>query len=401
MRIALIDPLGRYAGNHHYTDQLACGLVEAGADVTVYSYGGGSGPYPNRPYECLESFQGIYGSQHPAIRGLRFLGCLVGVMAGIAKRRTDVVHVQLWSHDIRELLQVAFAKLLGKKVVLTLHEVKGWSSRQSSPGSAEMHSDGDPVSKNLQWMMSQTGGLIVHNRYSLEVLHSNYEVDKPSSVIPHVNQVGSLGDLPDRSAARQRLGLPNDKFVFLFFGNCRHEKGLDLALRALAELKDQADDVLLVTAGKMKTSEEDFFRGLAKELDLGALLRMDVRFIPDDQALDYYRAANVLVIPYRRIYESGVAITASSCQRAVIASDLLPLLEATENGLMGLHFRSGDPHDLAKVMKQALTMSEELDARGAKAREKVLRERDPKIVGAQTFALYQQVLAGTTSKGIQ
>jgi glycosyltransferase involved in cell wall biosynthesis len=381
LRAALIDPNGQYAGNHHYTDQLSRGLSHAGAKVTVYAHGGNVDHSPVRPYEYLEPFHGIYGRRPKAIRGVQFLRCLAATFAGIERRNTDVVHIQLWQHDIRELLQVGLARLLGKKVVITIHDITAFGK----PNRA----------RNLKWMMSHAGGIVVHNRYCFDLLTSFYEPKTPIAVIPHVNQAGSLGRLPDRASARNRLNLPQNKTVFLFFGNCRQEKGLDIALHAVAKLKEYGDKLLFVTAGKMKPHEEAFFRGLASELELGTLLRMDVGLIPDDAALDYYRAANAVVLPYRQIHESGVAITASTCGRAVLASDLPPLLEATENGRLGLHFRNEDANDLARVMKRALSMQNELDAFGDQAREKVLRERDPDVIGAQTYALYQQVLVGT------
>ncbi len=186
--------------------------------------------------------------------------------------------------------------------------------------------------------------------------------------------------------------------VFLFFGSCQPKKGLDVALRALAELKECKDQVLLVTAGKMKPHEEAGFRRLADELKLGDLVRIDVGLIPDDAALDYYRAADAVLLPYRQIYESGVAITASTCARAVVASDLPALLDVTENGRLGLHFRTGDPSGLARAMEDALCRQGELDSLGSLAREKVLTERDPVVIGAQTFALYEQVLATQLDK---
>jgi len=379
MRVTLIDPYGQYAGNHHYTDQLARGLTNAGAEVTVHTHDGDVDHSPDRPYTYHETFHGIYGQRHPAIRGLQFLRCLFTAYADAVRRRADVVHVQLWQHDIREIAQVALAKLVRKNVVITVHDIVNYGTTKRA--------------RNLKWMMSNASGIIVHNQYCYDLLTSSYHPATLIAVIPHVNQAGSLGDLPDRASARHRLNLPSDTTIFLFFGNCREEKGLDLALRAIGRLKDHHDDVLLVTGGKMKAHEEAFFRDLAAELGLGDHLRMDVGLIPDDEALDYYRAADVIMIPYRQVYESGVAITAATCARAALASDLPPLLEATENGRLGLHFRSDDVEDLARVMERALSMGGELDELGAKTREKALRERDPDVVGAKTFALYQQILA--------
>ncbi|MDA2895466.1 glycosyltransferase family 4 protein [Mycolicibacterium sp. BiH015] len=391
MRVAIIDPLGQYAGNHHYTDDMARGLARAGVDVTVYAHSGDVVRESDRPYGYVESFSEIYGDRSRAVRGLQFLRCLVQTFAYISRQDVDIVHIQLWAHDVREIAQVGFARLLRKRVVITAHEARGWRSGGQLEGASTSANEAQ-AARGSQWIMNRADGIIVHNKYSYRQLTSSYYPHGPVVIVPYINHVESLGFLPGRSDARQRLNLPQDKKIFLFFGNCRPEKGLDLALKAMAELKHFEDQVLLVTAGKMKPDEEDFFRSLVSSLGLGSLVRMDVGLVPDEEAIAYYRAADVVVLPYRHIYDSGVAMTASTCARAVLTSDLPPMLELTENGRLGLHFETHSVSDLAYQMKRVIEMGEELDALGAKARDKVLSERDPDLIAAKILALYQEVL---------
>lgn len=391
MRVAIIDPLGQYAGNHHYTDDMARGLSRAGVDVTVYAHGGNVQRPSDRPYGYIESFDRIYGDRSRVIRGLQFLRCLVATFAQIVRQDVDIVHIQLWTHDIREIAQVGLARLLGKKVVLTAHEVRGWQSGGKLVERSNHTRESEPT-RGFKWMLARSGGTIVHNRYSYEQLTSSYVPETPVVIIPYINHAESLGSLPDRAKARDQLKLPQHKRILLFFGNCRPEKGLDLAFQALAELKGSKETLLFVTAGKMKSDEEAFFRSLARDLELGGLVRMDVGLVPDDAAIAYYRAADAIVLPYRHIYDSGVAMTASTCARAVVTSNLPPMLELTEDGRLGIHFQAGSAHDLALAMKKALGMGGALDALGAQARDKVLKERDPNVIAARIRALYDRVL---------
>lgn len=393
IRVALIDPLGQYAGNHYYTDQLARGLSSAGAEVSVFTHNGNVDHTTVRPYEYHETFRGIYGGRHVAIRGLQFARCLVATYAMIARKNVDLVHIQMWTHDIREILQILLAKLLRKGLVVSVHEVKGWSSRKSTIGRSDAQSreQNFKATRTFRWVLKHADAAIVHNRYSLDLLTSIYDPAIPVSIVPLPHVANDGLRLPDRSEARTRLGLPQDKTVLLFFGNCRLEKRLDLAFNALAEV--EGSDLLLVTAGKMKSHEEEYFKDLAHKLQLGQKLRMDIGLISDDAAVDYFRAANAVVIPYREIAESGVAITASTYGRAIIASDLAPLLEATQNGQLGLHFRNGSSDELARAMQRATLMTSELDAMGAAARAKVIQERDPDAIGGMVLQLYLELLA--------
>lgn len=395
MRVAIIDPLGQYAGNHHYTDDMARGLTRAGVDVTVYAHGGDVHRPSHRPYKYIESFDRIYGSQHIFIRGLQFLRCLLATFARIVRQDADIVHIQLWAHDVREVAQVALARLLRKKVIVTAHEAKGWRSGGALQGAPKTAGEGKNA-KRSQWIVDRSDGVIVHNRYSYEQLTSTFAPKNPVAIVPYINHAESLGALPGRTAARELLKLPLDQKIFLFFGNCRPEKGLDLALQALSQVKDSEEEFLFVTAGKMKPDEESFFRGLVDELELGSTVRMDVGLVPDDRAIAYYRAADVIVLPYRHIYDSGVAMTASTCARAILTSDLPPMLELTENGRLGLHFRAGDVADLALEMKRILGMGDELDDLGSEARKKVLRERDPDVIATQILALYERALGNAS-----
>ncbi|MFM8858003.1 MAG: glycosyltransferase family 4 protein [Actinomycetota bacterium] len=394
VQVALIDPLGQYGGNHYYTDQLARGLSRSGAEVTVYAHDGDVDLSPDRPYEYLEPFHGIYGDEPAAFRAARFLTCLAATFAGIKRRGTKIVHVQMWTHDAREILQICLARAMGKKVVVSAHEVNGWSSRRSSVVKTREGADdavGGTGTRRFKWVLAHADAVVVHNRHSLDVLRARYQFDIPIEVIPLPHVSHTSATLPDRTSARKQLNLPEDKTIFLFFGNCRHEKGLEIALHALSEFREH-DDVLLVIAGKMKPREEAYFREIADTLGLGRSLRMDIGLISDDSAIEYFRAANAVIVPYRQVSESGVAITASTLGRAMLASDLPPLCEATEDGRLGLLFRNGDAHELASAMRRALSMKDELDVMGTEARAKVLRERDPDAIGSKMVRLYRRTL---------
>lgn len=397
VRVALIDPLGQHAGHHYYVDQLARGLTNAGVKVSVFTHSAEEDDFLDRPYEYIETFHEIYGSSPRAIRGFRFLISLLATFIGIAQRRSDIVHVHLFSHDVREILQIIGARLMRKKVVVSVHEIKGWSSRRSYVRKliSVMDFGVKSTTRRFRWIISHVDAIVVHNPHSFELLMSRYKCLTPIEVIPlpHVARADSGFILPDRASAREKLGLPSDKFIYLFFGNCRLEKGLDLALRAVAELKAFSENFLFITAGKMKPHEVAYFENLANELGLGDNLRMDVGLVSDEVAVDYFYAANAVVLPYREVAESGVAITASTHGRAIIASDLAPFLEATEDGRLGLHFRNGDIFDIARVMKLVMTLESELDEMGSQAKVKILRERDPMEIGIKMRDLYLKVLS--------
>ncbi len=80
------------------------------------------------------------------------------------------------------------------------------------------------------------------------------------------------------------------------------------------------------------------------------LLRAD--FIPDDETEVYFKAADVLVLPYRHIYQSGVLFLGHSFGLPVLAADVGSLKDDIVEGKTGFVFRPEDPVDLAKTIER-------------------------------------------------
>ena len=74
--------------------------------------------------------------------------------------------------------------------------------------------------------------------------------------------------------------------------------------------------------------------------------------IPDDDTELYFKAADVLVLPYRHIYQSGVLFLSYSFGLPVLASDLDALKDQIIEGETGFVFRSEDPVDLAATIER-------------------------------------------------
>ena len=72
-------------------------------------------------------------------------------------------------------------------------------------------------------------------------------------------------------------------------------------------------------------------------------------------------AADLVVLPYKRIYQSGVLLTALSYGKAVIASDLPPFTEILEDGSNGLLFEANNAESLAAVLTKALGNEKKLE----------------------------------------
>jgi len=80
------------------------------------------------------------------------------------------------------------------------------------------------------------------------------------------------------------------------------------------------------------------------------LLRAD--FIPDEETEVYFKAADIAVLPYRHIYQSGVLFLAHSFGLPVIAAAVGSLKDEIVEGTTGFLFTPEDPADLAKAIER-------------------------------------------------
>lgn len=127
-------------------------------------------------------------------------------------------------------------------------------------------------------------------------------------VIPHSSYHGVYGRRLERSAARAALGVTAPAGV-LFFGHLRPYKGLRHLFDALRAARGAGTDAGLLLAGKPSGDVAGRVTALA---DDGVPVVSALRFIDDDEVTTWFSAADVVVLPYERILNSGTMHLAST-----------------------------------------------------------------------------------------
>jgi glycosyltransferase involved in cell wall biosynthesis len=102
---------------------------------------------------------------------------------------------------------------------------------------------------------------------------------------------------PPFDLARQRLNLPPEAKILLFFGIVRPYKGLTILLEAVSMLRKQDDNVYLIVAGEFWGGKKDYQEQIDR-LMIAGCVRMDDRYIPNEDIPFYFSAADLLVAPY-------------------------------------------------------------------------------------------------------
>jgi glycosyltransferase involved in cell wall biosynthesis len=211
---------------------------------------------------------------------------------------------------------------------------------------------------------------------------------------------------PDADALRARHAL-GDRRVLLAFGFIHVHKGLDVTVKALARLRATEPDalrrVVLVVAGDVRR-REGIFRlfELADRVHLRRArfdilwygLRNHVRFtgfVPSSDVQGWFETADVVVLPYVKTEQSGVANLAIAYGRPVIASNVGGLAELFQD--TGVMCRPGNADDLARAIAR-MTRDEGLHKSGAGYRDLLSRAHPDRVAG-QVSGLYAELLSGS------
>lgn len=152
--------------------------------------------------------------------------------------------------------------------------------------------------------------------------------------------------------AREALGLPGERVIFLHLGTSRREKGLADACEAMGRLDGAlGTQGLLLRAGRVDKGDRPALRKLE---DRGGAVVLD-RYLSDAELDLCYAASDWVLLPYRGQKESsGVLIHAAANRRPVIASDFGLIGEATRSFALGRVFEHQNVGALAEALAGVL-----------------------------------------------
>jgi glycosyltransferase involved in cell wall biosynthesis len=376
VRVHVVDPS---AYTPPYDHALCTALAAAGADVELYTSHFAHGPVAApEGYARRELFY-RFAARVPDARARRAVKLAEHVPDMLRYRRSaraaELVHFQWLA------VQHLDGHLLprGRPLVLTAHDVL---PREARPGQRAAQ----------RRLYGHFDAVVVHSEHGRRRLINELGVDAAQvQVIPHgvfehlaAGPAGAARDV-DASAepAREAPPFQTAKPVVLCFGLMRPYKGIDLLLEAWRGIEDAE----LWVAG-------------APRMDISALraaappgVRFVPRFIGDDELSAYFRRADVVVLPYREIDQSGVLFTALAFGKPLLLSDVGGFPEIAATGAART-FPAGDVGALHTALRDLLDDENVRAELAARARELAHGEYSWAAVARETIALYEQLLAG-------
>ena len=141
--------------------------------------------------------------------------------------------------------------------------------------------------------------------------------------------------------------ISEDKIKIIMYGFQNFYKGTDILTEALSLVKDEyKHQIEVIICGAISN---DYYNKCTN-VDAGVFVKWIPRFLTDKELYEYIDASNIIVLPYRRISQSGVLLLALNTRRYIITSDLPSFKETLKGFPDETFFRSEDPHDLARVI---------------------------------------------------
>lgn len=203
------------------------------------------------------------------------------------------------------LTLVAVARARGARVMVTAHNV--WS-----------HDRRYPRVETLLWALlgRLTTDLHVLSEAGLQEFLLQHPSFRRAAVteIPHGNYDPEVGGAPERGDARDELGLSRHARIFVTFGALKRYKGVEDVAQAFMAVDD--DDARLVVAGRV--GDEALMQELEEAARRDGRIRLMPEFLSDERMLTLVRAADAVVLPYRRVLNSGSALLALTLGRPVL-----------------------------------------------------------------------------------
>jgi glycosyltransferase involved in cell wall biosynthesis len=266
-----------------------------------------------------------------------------------ARSKPKVLHI-LWNNKFElfdRTILMLYYRALGKKIAFTAHNVN--QARRDSKDSLLNRS-------TLKIQYHLCDHIFVHTQKMKAELCQDFGVaENAVTVIRHpVNDA-----FPDTKLtpveAKRRLGLRDDEKAILFFGRIRPYKGIEYLLDAFRLLvPNQQANYRLIIAGEPKKGSEDYLheiqQSVKRDFKPGQVI-LRIQFIPDEEMELYLKGADVLVLPYKEIFQSGVLFLAYSFGLPVVATDVGSFREEIVEGSTGFLCKPGDPADLAKAIE--------------------------------------------------
>jgi D-inositol-3-phosphate glycosyltransferase len=321
---------------------------------------------------------------------LRILSYYAKLILYAVTAEPKLFHI-LWNNKFEffdRTLLMLYYKLLRKRLVFTAHNVNA--------GKRDLNDSWlNRASLKIQYHFSDH--VFVHTNGMKNELVKDFCVPKDKvTVIPFgINNTVPTSRL-STAEAKQQLGVDGGDKTILFFGNIAPYKGLEYLVAAFCQLlrTDRSYRLLIVGKRKGPASYWNEIRRAILRAGVGNRVIEKIEYVPDETIELYFKAADVLILPYTHVFQSGVLFLGYSFGLPAIAADVGDLREEIVEGKTGFVFKAKDSSDLARTIRNYFSsdLFRELGSRRAEIKAYANETYSWTKVATITTAIYSRVL---------
>lgn len=268
------------------------------------------------------------------------------VIAFLKEKEIDILHIHIGT-IVREtayylISLITVSKNMGLKILYTFHDVEPF----------ENYTGGQALLKTFYNLcdFATVGG---ENEYKKLIDHYGFDKNK-LRIAPHgVYKIFDFHKF-NKISSRRHLGLPEDALVLLNFGIYRPYKGFDDTIKAMpAILAKNPKAFLYISSGLRLFKNIDHLKKLVSDLNLEEHVKFNFEFVDSMEIEPIFKAADIVVLPYKQVSQSGILNIAYYFKKPMVISNLF--VEASEvDRKMGLIVEPGKDAKIVEAVNLLL-----------------------------------------------
>lgn len=369
LTIGIIEPVGGHGGMDYYDYGLALGLGESNVNVRLYTCDV-TEPRTYKNVTTILNFKNIWGNNFFR-KVSNYLWSHYLSFKDLKKHNGSIAHLHFFSLRTIDMAVLLLGRARKLKLVVTIHDVNAFDNSEHSF-----------IEKYCHRLID---GVIVHNQTSLKELLKKETIKAPVAIIPHGNYLPFIE--PIKTNISEGEGL-----TILFFGQIKEVKGLDILIKAVAIVHKAGFNIRLKIAGRPWKSNLTEYVQLIEDLKITDIVESTFKYIPDEDVAKYYENTDLVILPYREIYQSGVLLLTMSYGVPVLCSSLEAFLEIITPDVNGYIFKTENVNDLADQIIKIMHNKQGLKEVAANSNKLISEKYDWVHIGELTKTFFDSVL---------
>lgn len=342
LKVAMIELVGGHGGLDIYDLGVCNSIVDNDCKVVFYTCDKTKGYALEKYFNIKRYFKGIYGKGNSLIRFILFLKGLTLTFFDIKKSKPDIIYLHIFTFSLIELFVLLMSLIFSVKIFVNIHDPLTFGNKSNYYVKRFF----------LKLLYLHKVCVTTHTSYSRSVLLESFP-SLPVLIMPYSDIDNLYDEMMSKEDCKKKLDLDIGLKYVLFFGQIKSTKGLDTLLKSWAAVALSDDKLRLLVVGRCYQHDCNLYKKIINDEGIQDSVIWNEFYVEDADVPCFFRASDLIVLPYTRIYSSAVLIRAVGYGTPLIVSDQSAFTEIIENNLSAIVFNTGDSSDLSNKLINA------------------------------------------------